>query len=96
MTISLPPAGVSGCRNVPPPAASAELWQNPRLCPFKILHWTKSKGLGACGFAFADGHSEMLKWRDVALTILMGHGPSTPAPNSKDAYWIMGHSTRTA
>jgi prepilin-type N-terminal cleavage/methylation domain-containing protein/prepilin-type processing-associated H-X9-DG protein len=49
---------------------------------------------GACGFAFADGHSEIHKWRDVVLTIRMGHGPNTPAPNSKDAYWISEHSTR--
>ena len=49
---------------------------------------------GAAGFAFTDGHSEIHKWRDVALTIRMGHGPNTAAPNSKDAYWIMEHSTR--
>jgi prepilin-type processing-associated H-X9-DG protein len=49
---------------------------------------------GACGVAFADGHSEIHAWRDVALTIPMGHGPNTMAPNSKDAYWIMEHATR--
>jgi len=49
---------------------------------------------GACGFAFADGHSEIHKWKDVALTIPFGHGPNTPAPNSKDAYWIMERATR--
>ena len=49
---------------------------------------------GACGFAFADGHSEIHKWRDVVLTIKMGHGPNTSAPNSKDAFWIAEHSTR--
>jgi prepilin-type N-terminal cleavage/methylation domain-containing protein/prepilin-type processing-associated H-X9-DG protein len=49
---------------------------------------------GACGFAFADGHSEIHKWRDVVLSIKMGHGPNTAAPNSKDAFWIAEHSTR--
>jgi prepilin-type N-terminal cleavage/methylation domain-containing protein/prepilin-type processing-associated H-X9-DG protein len=49
---------------------------------------------GACGVAFADGHSEIHKWKDVALTIPFGHGPNTPAPNSKDAYWIMERATR--
>ncbi len=49
---------------------------------------------GACGIAFADGHSEIHKWRDKAMTIRMGNGPNTPAANSKDAYWIMEHSTR--
>jgi prepilin-type N-terminal cleavage/methylation domain-containing protein/prepilin-type processing-associated H-X9-DG protein len=49
---------------------------------------------GACGFAFADGHSELHKWQDVVLRIPMGHGPNTAAPNSRDAYWIMERSTR--
>ena len=49
---------------------------------------------GACGFAFADGHDEIHKWKDVVLNIRMGHGPNIGAPNSKDAYWIMEHSTR--
>jgi len=49
---------------------------------------------GACGFSFVDGHTEMHRWRDMALTIPMGHGPNSPAPNSNDAYWLMEHSTR--
>jgi prepilin-type N-terminal cleavage/methylation domain-containing protein len=49
---------------------------------------------GACGFGFADAHSEIHKWKDVALNIPFGHGPRIAAPNSKDAYWIMEHSTR--
>ena len=49
---------------------------------------------GACGVAFADGHSEIHKWKDVALSIPFGHGPRISAPNSQDAYWIMEHSTR--
>ncbi len=49
---------------------------------------------GACGFAFADGHSEIHKWKDKVLTIPFGSGPNTSAPNSKDAYWIMERATR--
>jgi prepilin-type N-terminal cleavage/methylation domain-containing protein/prepilin-type processing-associated H-X9-DG protein len=49
---------------------------------------------GACGVGFADGHSEIHKWKDVALNIPFGRGPNTSAPDSKDAYWIMEHSTR--
>jgi prepilin-type N-terminal cleavage/methylation domain-containing protein/prepilin-type processing-associated H-X9-DG protein len=49
---------------------------------------------GACGVAFADGHSEVHKWKDVALDIPFGHGPNITAKDSKDAYWIMDHSTR--
>jgi prepilin-type processing-associated H-X9-DG protein len=49
---------------------------------------------GACGSAFVDGHSEIHQWRDVVLTLPMGHSPSISAPNSKDAYWLMEHSAR--
>jgi prepilin-type processing-associated H-X9-DG protein len=49
---------------------------------------------GACGFSFVDGHAEMQQWRDRVLTIPMGHGPNSSTPNSKDAYWLMDHSTR--
>jgi hypothetical protein len=49
---------------------------------------------GACGFSFVDGHTEMHRWRDMALTIPMGHGPNSLAPNSNDASWLMDHSTR--
>ena len=49
---------------------------------------------GSCGFSFVDGHSEMHSWRDMALTIPMGHGPRVTAPGSQDAYWLMDHCTR--
>ena len=49
---------------------------------------------GGGGFAFADGHSEIHRWRDVVLNVPMGHGPNISAPDSKDAYWIAEHSTR--
>jgi len=50
---------------------------------------------GACGFSFADGHSEVHRWVDARTTPAMGKGsPNIAAGNSKDAYWIMEHSTR--
>jgi prepilin-type N-terminal cleavage/methylation domain-containing protein/prepilin-type processing-associated H-X9-DG protein len=49
---------------------------------------------GACGVGFADGHSEVHKWKDKALNAPFGSNPRMPAANSKDAYWIMEHSTR--
>jgi prepilin-type N-terminal cleavage/methylation domain-containing protein/prepilin-type processing-associated H-X9-DG protein len=49
---------------------------------------------GACGVGFADGHSEIHKWKDKALNVPFGSNPRVPAPNSQDAYWIMEHSTR--
>ena len=50
--------------------------------------------IGFCVVAFADGHAEIHKWEDAALNIPMGHGPNITAPDSKDAYWLMEHSTR--
>jgi prepilin-type processing-associated H-X9-DG protein len=69
-------------------------WDPYQPASWYIVDIPASYHAGACGVAFADGHSEIHKWRDVALTIPMGHGPNTPAPNSKNAYWISEHSTR--
>jgi prepilin-type N-terminal cleavage/methylation domain-containing protein/prepilin-type processing-associated H-X9-DG protein len=49
---------------------------------------------GACGVAFADGHSEIHKWRDSVLNARWPFSFATSARNSKDAYWIMEHATR--
>ena len=50
----------------------------------------------AGGFAFADGHSEIHKWKDHRTTpALTQNLPlNVPSPNNKDVYWIMEHSTR--
>jgi prepilin-type processing-associated H-X9-DG protein len=54
----------------------------------------------AAGFSFADGHSEMHRWRDSRTTppLVDGGNPtgvtSTPAPNSVDVAWLQDHSTR--
>ncbi|MCX6929372.1 MAG: prepilin-type N-terminal cleavage/methylation domain-containing protein [Verrucomicrobia bacterium] len=54
----------------------------------------------AAGFSFADGHSEMQKWKDPRTTppLQTGGDPlavsSTPAPNSVDVAWLQDKSTR--
>jgi prepilin-type N-terminal cleavage/methylation domain-containing protein len=54
----------------------------------------------AAGFSFADGHSEMHKWRDSRTTPPLDDGQnplgvtSTPAPGSVDIAWLQDHSTR--
>jgi prepilin-type N-terminal cleavage/methylation domain-containing protein/prepilin-type processing-associated H-X9-DG protein len=54
----------------------------------------------AAGFSFADGHSEIKRWRDPRTMppLQPGADPlavsSTPAPNSPDVAWIQDHSTR--
>jgi prepilin-type N-terminal cleavage/methylation domain-containing protein/prepilin-type processing-associated H-X9-DG protein len=64
--------------------------------PYQPSSWTivdipGSYHGGACGFGFADGHSEIHKWKDVVLNSTT---PNKPAADSKDAFWIMEHSTR--
>jgi len=52
---------------------------------WKIVDYPASYHLGAAGFAFADGHSEIRKWRDPDT--LAQHPPPNPVgPN--DAPWI--------
>ena len=54
----------------------------------------------AAGFSFADGHSEMKRWRDprTCPPLVIGGDPlavdSTPAPGSPDVAWLQDHSTR--
>ena len=54
----------------------------------------------ACGFSFADGHSELRKWLDPRTTppLVPGGDPlaiqSTPSPGNVDIAWLQERSTR--
>jgi prepilin-type N-terminal cleavage/methylation domain-containing protein len=54
----------------------------------------------ACGFSFADGHSEIHRWRDgrtmPALTVGYNSlfAQFTNSPNNQDVAWLQDHSTR--
>jgi prepilin-type processing-associated H-X9-DG protein len=52
----------------------------------------------ACAFAFADGHTEIHKWKDPRtyppLNPTVDLGLNVPQPNSKDVWWMQDHSTR--
>ncbi len=50
----------------------------------------------ACGFSYADGHSEIHKWRDANLINFNGplNGANVPAqPGVGDIDWLMSHTT---
>lgn len=51
---------------------------------------------GACGFAFADGHSEIKKWLDPRTKppVTKKGLPSPSQANNKDVIWLWEHSTR--
>jgi len=53
----------------------------------------------ACGFSFADGHSELRRWRDDRTMPPMGPlgsgvGSTTNVPGDVDVAWLQEHSTR--
>jgi prepilin-type N-terminal cleavage/methylation domain-containing protein len=55
----------------------------------------------ACGFSFADGHSEIKKWLDprtmpplMKNTIAPAPPNGTPSDNNPDVGWLQDHSTR--
>jgi prepilin-type N-terminal cleavage/methylation domain-containing protein/prepilin-type processing-associated H-X9-DG protein len=52
---------------------------------------------GACGFSFADGHSEIHKWLTSAVikpvTYGVGPGFSGPTGNSVDFQWVLQRTT---
>ncbi|MCW5557563.1 MAG: type II secretion system protein [Verrucomicrobiae bacterium] len=51
---------------------------------------------GACGFAFADGHSEIKRWVDSRTKIPVKRLPFTPGnqSNNKDVEWIWSKTTQ--
>jgi prepilin-type N-terminal cleavage/methylation domain-containing protein len=52
----------------------------------------------ACGFSFADGHSEIHRWRDPRtyppLVYGMAVTASVASPRNQDVAWLQDHSTR--
>jgi prepilin-type N-terminal cleavage/methylation domain-containing protein/prepilin-type processing-associated H-X9-DG protein len=62
----------------------------------KIVDYPASYHGGAAGFAFADGHSEIHRWRDPRTTPPMKGTLqlNTPSPNNQDVVWMQDHCTR--
>ena len=52
----------------------------------------------SCGFSFADGHSEIHRWRDPRTTPPLGSmsqgGNIISSPRNLDVAWLQDHSTR--
>ena len=64
-------------------AFSPNVWQN----------YPSSRHGGAGDMSFADGHSEIKKWRDGPL-IKKNPGSCEPAPNSRDLQWLMERTSQ--
>lgn len=65
----------------------------PNLASTYIVDYPASYHNGACGFAFADGHSEIHKWRDPRTTppLRSGLQLNVPSPNNQDVFWMQQH-----
>jgi len=59
----------------------------------KIVDYPASYHNKAAGFAFADGHSEIHRWRDPRTypPIRVGLPLNVPSPNNKDVIWMQEH-----
>jgi prepilin-type N-terminal cleavage/methylation domain-containing protein/prepilin-type processing-associated H-X9-DG protein len=68
----------------------------PKLASTKIVDYPASYHGGACGFAFADGHSEIHKWRDPRTMppIRTSIPLNVDSPNNVDVLWMQDHCTR--
>ena len=52
------------------------------------IDWPGTYHNFACGFAFADGHSEVHKWKDGRTKVIKGNVSRKPVPGSVDYQWI--------
>ena len=68
----------------------------PKLASTKIVDYPASYHNRAAGFAFADGHSEIHRWRDPRTMppIKTGLSLNVSSPNNQDVLWMQEHSTR--
>ena len=73
---------------------------NPRL--FKLADMPGTYHGNACGFSFADGHSEIKRWLDPRTYppvkkggLLFDGSTEFDSPGNKDVAWLQDHSTRS-
>ena len=64
---------------------------------YMIIDFPASYHNGAAGFSFADGHSEIHKWRDPRTMPVLRSGQDlqlrVSSPNNPDVAWIHDHTT---
>lgn len=68
----------------------------PNMATTVMVDFPASYHNRASGFAFADGHSEIHKWKDARTSPPFNlYLPlNVSQPNSKDVFWMQEHSTR--
>jgi prepilin-type N-terminal cleavage/methylation domain-containing protein/prepilin-type processing-associated H-X9-DG protein len=68
----------------------------PNIATTYIVDYPASYHNKAAGFAFADGHSEIHRWKDSRTTppLTQTLQLNVPSPNNQDVYWMQERSTR--
>jgi prepilin-type N-terminal cleavage/methylation domain-containing protein len=61
--------------------------------PLKMIDWPATYHNMACGFAFADGHSEVHKWNDPRTKVKNGNVGQATQAGSKDIGWMAEHAS---
>jgi prepilin-type N-terminal cleavage/methylation domain-containing protein len=57
------------------------------------IDWPGTYHNNACGFAFADSHSEIHKWRDGRTKVVNGNVSRLAVPGSPDWMWMTNHTS---
>ncbi len=77
--------------------APALIGGTPNPGSYIIIDFPSSYHSRAAGFGFADGHSEIHKWRDPRTTPVLKRGQDmqlrVPSANNVDVAWIHDHTT---
>jgi prepilin-type N-terminal cleavage/methylation domain-containing protein len=70
----------------------------PDMTKTKMVDYPASYHNQAGGFSFADGHSEIKRWRDSRTYPVLKKGQllplNQPSPGNQDVFWMQDHSTR--
>jgi prepilin-type N-terminal cleavage/methylation domain-containing protein/prepilin-type processing-associated H-X9-DG protein len=74
-----------------------EVTMSPPTSTSVTIHdWPSQVHGGACGFGFADGHSEIHKWKGPSMSTATTVGAvnfSSPSADFNDGYWLTSHTT---
>jgi prepilin-type processing-associated H-X9-DG protein len=66
----------------------------PAVTPnYRMVDWPGIYHNGACGFAFADGHSEIKKWKDPRTYLTSAATSVASQAGNKDIWWMSVKST---
>jgi prepilin-type N-terminal cleavage/methylation domain-containing protein len=70
----------------------------PNMASTRIIDYPASYHNNAGGFSFADGHSEIRKWKDGRTVPRLQPGRdlqlNVASPNNQDVFWMQERSTR--